>query len=266
MKRFNTYIKENRDWSEVEIIDKEDYSNLLKNECSDFNEDDKPIYRSVNLPEDFYIIRPTGIMRHSAYCCSNHYTLLMNNLPSWSKYPKRTHICSNRIFKFNNYVFRVIPFNGAKIGICPNDDIQCEFEIRPSSIVLHNLGIISLIDLSFTYKQFSYENYTESGYKDAKEIDDKDWNKFKQDIKREKERILSQETTTFRDITFKENVTQLLNENRLNELLKPEGLGFKCVSYNEYKTMELGPPEKTFHNIMGMHEVWLDGTIILAKI
>lgn len=209
-------------------------------------------------------------MRQSAYCCSNHYTLLMNNLPSWSEYPKRTHICSNVYFRFNQNVFRVIPFNGAKIGICPNDDIQAPFEVRPASIVLHNLGIKSMIDLSYYYNQFSYEDdvYPESsGYKNTKTIDDKDWNKFKQDIKREKERILSQETNT----KFKENAMQLLNENRLNELLIPEGLGFKSVSYNEYKTMELGPAEKAIHWFDSkketfMHEVWLDSTILLAKV
>lgn len=61
----------------------------------------------------------------------NYYTLLIDNLPSWKSYPKRSQslICSTSedtsgMFGSNYFV---LPVNDTKIGICAADDIWYSF-------------------------------------------------------------------------------------------------------------------------------------------
>jgi len=271
MKKYNTYIKEKYlEWLDYSDLSVDQFNKILNSsDFSDFNENDKPIYRSIQLDKGLYILNPTGKLRKSAWCVSNHYTLLINNLQSWSEYPKRIHICSSQVFRFNRNVFRVIPINGTKIGICPSDDIQAPFKTRPASIEIYRKtegNIESLLDLNYYYTSFSYEEDTNRGeFRDGKKISDDNWDEFKKDITREKERILS-EKEKYLNSTIK--ITEnLFDINRLNELFEPNGLGFQSVPYNEYKHMELGPPDNRIHEgNFNSHEVWLDSTILLQSI
>lgn len=78
---------------------------------------------------DYAYIQPSKYERRSAYASGNHYTLLLDNLPSWKKYPKRSRsvICSTDRWKANEYkgsgLYYVLPKNGAMIGVCPRTDI-----------------------------------------------------------------------------------------------------------------------------------------------
>lgn len=57
----------------------------------------------------------------------NYYTLMMDNFQSWRKYPKRSKsiICTTdyRYADGMGDVYYVFPENGAKIGVCPDEDI-----------------------------------------------------------------------------------------------------------------------------------------------
>lgn len=293
MKNYINYINEtklNLNWLDVKELNSNEFESFLyskdfsegQKHRSDSNINDKSIYRSVDLKGDYYILKPTGEIRQSAWLNSNYYTLLLNNLPSWSKYPKRTHVCSNKYFQFNQNVFKVIPINGAKIGICPSDDIQAPFKAKPSTIKLHRLNIEDLVDLNRYYEDINKnkdkpsEKWFDSDlYRDySKEplISDTDWNKFKEDIKREKENILSQKDDDkpeprimgLRKIP-KIQAESLLDIDKLNEILNPEELG---VTYDEYINTDLGLPEvRVHHNGLGdMREIWLDSIILLQKI
>ena len=94
------------------------------------------IYRGVSgIKGDYFIIDPKkGKPRRSAYVGSNFYTLLMDNLPSWKQYPKRSQsvICTTDLSKANDYAsngqpYIVIPKDGSKIGVCNDDDIFTSF-------------------------------------------------------------------------------------------------------------------------------------------
>jgi hypothetical protein len=257
MKTYNNFLNEffqPDKWCTTISLNKNDFNKLLNENCSDVDlEKDKPIYRSLNLTDDYYIIKSNS-ERTSAYT-TNYYTMLINNLSSWNEFPKRNHICANLSFQFNRSVYKVIPFNGSKIGICPNDDIQAPFspERAAAKILTNEYNINGFLDLNNFYDNFSYEAEDKN-----ETIDQYDWEKFKIDIVREREKFP------------KRKKNDLLNIDKLSELFKPEGLGFKSVLYNEYKTMDLDPAEKRIHSFgyefgTTMHEVWLDGDILLKK-
>jgi hypothetical protein len=69
-------------------------------------------------------------LRRSANEEWNFYTAIINNSPAWKEFPKRQTICSTSLSRvMNGYAdefseaFRVYPKNGAKIGVCPEEDI-----------------------------------------------------------------------------------------------------------------------------------------------
>lgn len=65
---------------------------------------------------------------------TNEYTLLLDNLPIWSKFPKRTSavVSTTSIYTAHTYgsggkTFIVLPFNDPIIGVCPSTDIWYSF-------------------------------------------------------------------------------------------------------------------------------------------
>jgi hypothetical protein len=91
------------------------------------------------------IIEPSKHERVSANT-SNVYTLLIDNLRSWSEYPKRSRsiICSTSAFNAAGYgvhnpPHQVFPEDGAKIGVAPRSDIWNSFEKGLSEISVPTL-------------------------------------------------------------------------------------------------------------------------------
>ena len=84
---------------------------------------------NTNLSKYNYI-NPTIIQRKSANT-SNISTLLFDNSPYNIKYPKRSKslICTSNYNRARNYgdVYHVIPFDGAKIAVCPEYDFWVSF-------------------------------------------------------------------------------------------------------------------------------------------
>jgi hypothetical protein len=127
--RLNTYIAEGRS----QQIPKEDAIELLKTKHSDAYKSKFPIYRGIkgsSLP--FLYTNPdAGEPRQSANTY-NYYTLIMDNTPAWKNYPKRSRslICTTDIdysTVYGSLPYIVYPENGAKIGVCPTDDIWGSF-------------------------------------------------------------------------------------------------------------------------------------------
>jgi len=90
-----------------------------------------PIYRGFKRGADYnYIDSNKGKPRTSANT-ENYMTWLMDNLSSWKGYPKRSRgiICSTNINNAQNYgkMNHVIPYNDAKIAVCPSDDVWFSF-------------------------------------------------------------------------------------------------------------------------------------------
>jgi hypothetical protein len=260
-------------WSNNLELSKKQFNKLLK-KCKWFDFDDNEIFRSVNLIWDYYLITPKMKKLRKSANVPNYYTLLMNDLPSWDKYPTRTHICSNVEFDYNTTLYRVIPFDkDARIGICPNDDVQADFEYdaklkiygidsldRYSDLI--NSNFFRFRDFSIQFMKANPEIRFESG------IRDKNWRSFRKDSEKmlDSLRNLNMETATEKD---KENINMiidLLDVDKLNELFNPEDLGFKSVSYKKYKNMKFDKVKQPYHMENDyMHEIWLDCPILLIK-
>jgi hypothetical protein len=91
------------------------------------------IYRGLKQYYEAYQIDPkkSKTLRRSAYVGSNYYTLMIDNLPSWKDYPKRSQsiICTTSYPKAKGYgnVYIIFPKDNAKIGVCIDDDIFMSF-------------------------------------------------------------------------------------------------------------------------------------------
>lgn len=116
-------------------LTEEDFVDLLNKNCKDFIKAPKLLQRNKKQGPKFSSVNPKTNIRTSmltsdgsAGVKSNHGTLLMDNLPSWSKFPKRSQsIIGLTTFDvsglFGREKFFVIPFDGAKFGVCPARDL-----------------------------------------------------------------------------------------------------------------------------------------------
>jgi hypothetical protein len=97
------------------------------------------IYRGMQYDTDYYYIDPkSGKPRVSANTM-NYYTLINDNSPYWKKYPKRSEslICTTDkdISEEYGISYVVLPYNGAKIGVCPANDYWFSFEKSINTIL-----------------------------------------------------------------------------------------------------------------------------------
>jgi len=290
MKNYINFTEKYIYWSKENKLSDEQFFKMLKNECSDWSPTDKPIFRSINLFDPIYHVTNTD-ERKSAYTYKNYYTMLMNNLPSWSKYPKRQHICTNTAFKYKGNTYRVIPFNGAKIGICPGDDIQAftfpKTKTKNAELLVdYNItelnGLTGYYGGGFIYSKFTsvldklgYHKYEDVG-DDRQELDDKDYNHFKSQLNEIMigvKSLLEEEDSSGYD-KLKNNLSleekkflDLMDIDNLNKILTPEELEFQVLDYNEYKTKDLGGAIDNLHynSAWNQREIWTDSEILLVK-
>lgn len=119
-------------------LSEEEFYKLVKEKCSDFLEHPKLLQRIKGKYDgDYSYINPKLSFRNplmkdegAGGVFSSHHTLLMDNLPSWSKFPKRTQsvIGSTTISidpAFGDYYYFIIPYNGAKFSVAPDADLWC---------------------------------------------------------------------------------------------------------------------------------------------
>lgn len=108
------------------------------------------------MPDEYLFIDPSKSVRVSANT-ANYYTLFMDNDPSWKGYPKRSRsiIGATHLSRIDHWpaVYRVYPYDGAKIGVCSDNDIWTSFG---SGIMLSDINsAISELSGEFpqTYKE-----------------------------------------------------------------------------------------------------------------
>ena len=118
MKRYNNFIVEELEVRpDTKVLSDDEFIKCVSENCKEFNVDSVSINRYVNLPQDrIYLIDPSLTMRKSRDNL-NIYTLIMDNTPEWSDYPKRSFSLICTIKKYNN-AFLVVPFDNAKFGVC----------------------------------------------------------------------------------------------------------------------------------------------------
>lgn len=123
--------------SRMKEISNDEALRLVKTKCSNYLATISKLPHIVRGIEydrgDFAIGDPTDSVRVSRNT-TNEYTLLLDNLPSWKEYPKRSNsfICGtagNRgyVKGFGSYLYYVFPYNNTTIGVCPNEDLWQSF-------------------------------------------------------------------------------------------------------------------------------------------
>jgi len=120
-------------------IDEDTAKNEIKKNCWNnykfFLKKREWIFRGIKHKSDVYlkIDSNTGTPRVSSNAWYNYYTLLMDNLPSWSKYPLRSRsiICSTEEDSAESYgtLYVVIPYDNTNVGIAPDGDIWYSFKM-----------------------------------------------------------------------------------------------------------------------------------------
>jgi hypothetical protein len=167
-----------------EITEKESID-LIKKNCKQSLKG-TPIYRGIKRSTEFYLsIDPkrTAEPRVSANTM-NYYTLINDNSPYWNKYPKRSQsiICSTNEDKILGYgfPFRVFPYDGAKIGICPTNDYWLSFKKSiHATLNDFNYQLFDMIKYRMSIHDFSDESY--NNIVKSFKIFDKKWKEIKDD-------------------------------------------------------------------------------------
>jgi hypothetical protein len=131
-------IQENRGLK----LDIEDAVGIIQDYCMKSYEgyiNGSRIYRGMQYDTDYYYIDPkVGKPRVSANTM-NYYTLINDNSPYWKGYPKRSEslICTTdkNISEEYGISYVVLPYDGAKVGVCPANDYWFSFEKSINNIL-----------------------------------------------------------------------------------------------------------------------------------
>lgn len=135
MKFSEFLISEEKD-SRTSIISREEARDIIKNNCMDvakqyFNEESR-IFRGIKNKRNDFLFGETEKSIRKSRNTENFYTLLIDNSPQWSKFPKRSNsfVCSSSETTASSYgtCYLVLPFDGAKIAVCPHNDFWSSFE------------------------------------------------------------------------------------------------------------------------------------------
>jgi hypothetical protein len=124
------------------------------------------IYRGLRgFANNYGIVDPKSAPERRSANTSNHMTLLIDNLPSWKQYPKRSQslVCSTKEKSAASYgnLYYVYPSDQCKMGIVPTLDIWSAF-YKPFG---HTSDVSDFNDL---LRKF--------------DISDKSWSKLKGDL------------------------------------------------------------------------------------
>lgn len=178
--KFKNFLLENADLRKgTNIISEEKAIQIILENCKDFDFNHMPIWRGVNRfdTDTFYLIDPIKEVRKNNYF--DFHNVFINNTPEWSEYPRRDKcilgICDYD-YIINHYspnLFRLIPFDGAVFGVCPENDIIYSF-YELQNIFYDKCGL----NLYGAFK--SINNIFHSIIN--RDINTTDFNKFKEDL------------------------------------------------------------------------------------
>ncbi|MCK9416317.1 hypothetical protein M0Q97_06635 [Candidatus Dojkabacteria bacterium] len=145
-------------------LTKDEFKSILNRFCKNFDWNDTPIYKGMYIDGDFALTNPKGQERRSANT-ANYYTVIFDNSPYLGEFPKRSQslICSTDLNTAGTYgvLYRVIPFDGAKIAVCSNPDFWHAFEKNIKYYSLDEFNVYLGIIFSFLYDKYDDENLEE---------------------------------------------------------------------------------------------------------
>jgi hypothetical protein len=224
--KFYNYLIEGRTQSITSTMVNKLIQTDFKDAFKAYSTNKTKIYRNVKKFYDNYgYVDPSKSTRKSANT-SNHYTLMMDNLPEWKAFPKR----SKSVICITNLEFRyiVLPKNGAKIAVCPNSDIWVSF------------GNIFLISLNYILS-------------DLYKIEDKNFNTMKKQMENISINNIRSKGEKLGYAPLIKLLNYVTNEKNLFELVK------KFLNPFEFKIAKIGDFIPT------NNEVWTDSPCLLIR-
>lgn len=210
-------------------------------------------------------VDPTIFNRKSANT-SNFYTTLVDNLPSWADYPKRSQslVGSTNFGYASEYgnVYLIIPMDGVPIGISSEEDFWESFpyvqaNLDYESMDIFNTYIYDMLDSLNDIKTLKVKPSILANSLDFKTLKH-ELNKITKDnfdkIYFTKDTRLGVRKSPFREFIEK-NLISMSMIDILDKLLNPEKNKFKLIKSGDKF------PENTTNN-----EVWVGGKLILLPV
>lgn len=221
----------------------------IKNECSEILSKSATIYRGIETKgsDVLFFDGKSKTPRKSANTY-NFTTLLMDNLPSWSKFPKRSEslICSTTSFQASGYGFtyRVLPVNGAKIGVCDRFDMWMSFQ----ELTKYGLRVNHFNEQLYDLYEFVMDDV----------LDDTNFNKFRNQINNLSEKLPTIDLDSL-PYSVEELKMVFLPKNIGNDLftVMTEIFNPKTNDFKLRKTSNF--------NVDGNQEVWTNGPAYLIE-
>jgi hypothetical protein len=228
-------------------LSEDEFKNILKSECKEYINNPILLQRSKQSKSSkFGFIDPTKFYRNplEGSTGSKHHQLLMENLPSWSKFPKRSKSIigvTNQSYTsgYGLHRYLVIPFDGAEFGVAPDEDLWL------ATCVLTDGAPLIGLDYSI-----SFDN-TFSGMMRSRDISDDSYKDMILDLQRlsdEYKGYLENEYKGYEYSLFKfiKSINKSYNdiEKALDHYLNPSRFhswkekGFKLMDYKELSSIK----------------------------
>jgi hypothetical protein len=246
---FKNFLLENNNSlrQDTTLLSEEEFNFLLENNCKDFSFDDKPIWRNISsLTDKYYLIDPTKHDRKSSFGL-NYYNIIVDNLPSWEEWPKRSKSLIGLLNSFETFYgvekYRLIPFDGAIIAKTNIRDFIGGFK------KLQKFNIYLLDNINYFIKKL-YQ-YFSLVYKDITKPIDTNINNFIYDMSIIEDKLKNMSRKQIEKLNFDEHEKILLSfydylvldgKNFMDFMiyyLNPIENDFELLSYNQLKTSNI---------------------------
>lgn len=205
------------------------------------------LYRHIDgFTDDYGIVNPSNFERESAYAYYNYYTLLIDNLPSWRGWPKRSKsiVCTTSMKEatdrahYSGAGYEVYPKKGSKIAICPSNDIWFSFHH-----IKRNIGTMN--DFNRYLNRILFEENGPKTYKEMLEYD------ITIDELKDNLSDINYDETAFENLFVGIGKNEKIITGYFNRILDPDENGFKLITSEQQL-----PYNK---------EVWTDGECLVKK-
>lgn len=248
--------------STITMSEDETVDYVLKN-CTEWVKKPINIKRGIDENYDFFYSKP---IKRWSRDCQNYYTLIMDNAPAWSDYPKRSKsfICSFYRTREGSDSYYVIPEDGSNWGIVPDDDIYGGFLKMMIDKYDINLGIHRFfLRFADIINDNLYGNII---------LSDTNWNEFKKTIKILQQNVDKVPKDKFSKVTTKEEKAPFLQfKNIEKNIIKSENIfntlldiinplsGFKNYTYEKLQKINI---DKYLNR---WNECWTDSPCVFVN-
>jgi len=252
MSRLTNYLTEIKEIRSKMLTEQEAIDIINKN-CSIIldkykRHPDWKIYRGLKLAGNWIFTDPAkGQPRHSKGRIGDYYTLLMDNLPNWKKYPKRSRsiICttSQRDAKTYGSVYVVFPFNNANFGVCQDSDIWLGFKNSIGNLRIFVRDLKNILETTLSKSNLKF---------------DKDWNTLTKAFKESEEYIKSDKIPDTILNSYKQNFHNWINDIGNGKTYINTFMNYMSPSKNKFALT------KDPTNVTRGRELWTDSKCVLV--